>query len=397
MGKNQDLVVRGRPDGNSIELEVLDQSGKKVVYRQKKPWDSRARGILFQDRYLEGIKDWTTGKTYTVYGFVQTLNAVAPGTFTVLGKKKMTLHGEERELEELEQSYPRECYLEKSRHYVDPETGVSWMTTEDSSLFDVISHIRCNKAQALAPFAGTVRDHDVPVTMDKPIPMTLLELPSKLKLALEMSEEEHPEQVFLNTPRQQFLQKQGKRSEFRLTAKPKSYPPEPMPGPEYLESNFYIRSEDAHVKKLAMEIVGEAKTTEAKMKRIHRWVGKNVKGGYEVGFATADEVARTLEGDCTEMGVLAAALGRVAGIPSRVCFGLVYDPTHAGFGGHLWIEAYVDNCWKTYDPTGVLDVLGAAYLRIDGYSMANVLIPDELPGVRRGFAGRMKVYLLEHR
>lgn len=131
------------------------------------------------------------------------------------------------------------------------------------------------------------------------------------------------------------------------------------------------------------------------MNRIASWVKKKVKGDYEVGFATADEVARTLEGDCTEMGVLCAAMGRTLGIPTRVCFGLVYDPDNPGFGGHLWTEAYVDGNWETFDATGVLNVMGAAYLRIDGYSMHGVLNPDELAGVRRGFNGRMKVFLLD--
>jgi len=88
-------------------------------------------------------------------------------------------------------------------------------------------------------------------------------------------------------------------------------------------------------------------------------------------------------------------MGRTLGIPTRVCFGLVYDPDHPGFGGHLWTEAFVDGQWETFDATGVLNVMGAAYLRIDGYSMNGVLNPDELAGVRRGFSGRMKVFLLD--
>lgn len=396
IGKNQDLVVRGRPKGNRILMEVLDHAGKKVVYQQEKDWDPQAKGLLFQDRVLEGKTDWTVGKKYTMYGFMQTLNAVVPATFTVLGRKKMTIDGTEKELVELEQSYPRELYIDKSKHYVDPATGEGLATTEDSSLFDLVTQTKCSKATALEAFAGTVKDRDAPVTIDKPIPLGLLGLPNKLRIEIEMSEDDNPEAVFVNSPRQQFVKKNGKRSELRLSSKPfEKIAVEPAPGKEYLESNFYVRSNDATVKKLAEEAIRDATDPELKMQRISRWVRKNVKGDYEVGFATADEVARTLEGDCTEMGVLAAAMGRSLGIPTRVCFGIVYDPENPGFGGHLWTEAYIKDQWKTFDPTGVIDALGAAYLRIDGYSMAGVLGPDELVGVRRGFAGRMKVYLLE--
>ena len=40
--------------------------------------------------------------------------------------------------------------------------------------------------------------------------------------------------------------------------------------------------------------------------------------------ATAAEVARSREGDCTEHAVLLAALARARGIPARVAMGLVY-------------------------------------------------------------------------
>ncbi len=396
IGKNQDLVVRGKPQGNRIVMEVLDHSGKNVIYQQEKPWDPKAKGLLYQDRFLEGKTDWTIGKKYTVHGFLLNLNAVAPATFTVLGRKKMMVDGAEKELVELEQSFPRELYLDKSKVYVDPVSGESLVTTEDSSLFDLVTQIKCSKATALEAFAGTVKDRDAPVTIDKPLPMGLLGLPNKLRIEIEMSEDDSPETVFINSPRQQFVKKNGNRSEFRLSNRPfEKATAEPAPGKEFLESNFYIRSSDATVKKLAEKAVSGATEPELKMQRIARWVRKNIKGGYEVGFATADEVARTLEGDCTEMGVLTAAMGRSLGIPTRVCFGIVYDPENPGFGGHLWTEAYIKDQWKTFDPTGVIDALGAAYLRIDGYSMHNVLGPDELVGVRRGFAGRTKVYLLE--
>ena len=140
LGKNQDLVIRGRPAGKQIVLEVLDHAGKAVVYQQVKPWDVRAKGILYQDKLLEG-KDLSVGKSYTVHGFLTVLNDVAPTTYTVLGRKQMTVAGRNIETVEVEQSYPKECYLEKTRHYLDPATGQTLLSTEDNNLFDMVSHV----------------------------------------------------------------------------------------------------------------------------------------------------------------------------------------------------------------------------------------------------------------
>lgn len=64
-----------------------------------------------------------------------------------------------------------------------------------------------------------------------------------------------------------------------------------------------------------------------------------------VGLAKADEVARTAQGDCTEHGVLLAALLRAKGIPSRTVTGLIYVDEFLGqegvFGYHMWTQAWL--------------------------------------------------------
>jgi len=65
-----------------------------------------------------------------------------------------------------------------------------------------------------------------------------------------------------------------------------------------------------------------------------------------VGFASATEVARSREGDCTEHGVFLASLLRARGIPARVVSGLIYADSFAGsqniFGYHMWTQALLD-------------------------------------------------------
>jgi len=72
-----------------------------------------------------------------------------------------------------------------------------------------------------------------------------------------------------------------------------------------------------------------------------------------VGYASALEVARRPEGDCTEHAVLLAALGRARGIATRVVDGVVYVDSYAGhehvFVPHAWAQAFVDGRWRSYD------------------------------------------------
>ena len=93
----------------------------------------------------------------------------------------------------------------------------------------------------------------------------------------------------------------------------------------FLSANVYLDSDDLLIQKLAKKAKGNAKTPKAIAHKLTQFVFRYMSNkNYEVGFATASEVARKKAGDCTEHSVLLAALGRALGIPSRVVTGLVY-------------------------------------------------------------------------
>jgi transglutaminase-like putative cysteine protease len=110
-----------------------------------------------------------------------------------------------------------------------------------------------------------------------------------------------------------------------------------------------IDSDDEKVKSLAKRATeglgpnNKPKRAEAMRLFVHRYINKKSLG---VGFASASETARTREGDCTEHGVLLAALLRADGIPARVVCGLVYADQFAGaseiFGYHMWTQALLE-------------------------------------------------------
>lgn len=91
---------------------------------------------------------------------------------------------------------------------------------------------------------------------------------------------------------------------------------------------------------------------------------------FSTALATASEVARSLEGDCTEHAVLLAALLRARGIPSRVAIGLVYAPRHSGFAGHMWTEAFLDGRWVPLDATLGRGGIAATHIKMSDSSLA---------------------------
>jgi transglutaminase-like putative cysteine protease len=83
-------------------------------------------------------------------------------------------------------------------------------------------------------------------------------------------------------------------------------------------------------------------------------------------LATADHVAKTLRGDCTEYAMLTAAMCRAVGIPSRTAVGLIYANVRGqpAFAFHMWTEAWVDGRWRPLDATLGKGRIGATHLKI---------------------------------
>ena len=79
---------------------------------------------------------------------------------------------------------------------------------------------------------------------------------------------------------------------------------------------------------------------------VYDWI---VEKNYTVGFASAQEVARTPRGDCTEHGTLAVALLRRLGVPARGVTGWVAFGESMGL--HFWVEARIGDRWIPLDPT----------------------------------------------
>lgn len=118
---------------------------------------------------------------------------------------------------------------------------------------------------------------------------------------------------------------------------------------KYLRATSAANWEDQMLRDLAAKSVeGVADAPRVKAFKMVQFVSEYISDkSLDVGFATASEVCRTREGDCSEHAVLLAAMLRAEGIPSRVVSGVVYIPEflekESVFGYHMWTQALIQN------------------------------------------------------
>jgi hypothetical protein len=151
-------------------------------------------------------------------------------------------------------------------------------------------------------------------------------------------------------------------------------PPQSPPTDEDLAANNLIQSEDPRIVALSAEATkdlpagADAWTTAV---ALEKFVARSIQQkNFSQAFATASEVAQSLEGDCTEHAVLLAALCRAKQIPARVAFGLVYYPPEKGFAYHMWNEVWIADRWVPLDGTIGRGVVAADHLKLADSSLS---------------------------
>jgi hypothetical protein len=124
----------------------------------------------------------------------------------------------------------------------------------------------------------------------------------------------------------------------------------------YLQPTSYLEVNSPEIQSLARTAVGDEKNPVKAAHLIEAFVESYItKKDLNIGFASAQETAKSREGDCTEHAVLCAAIGRAAGLPTRCVVGFGYIPPGVDaptvssevasdtgiFGFHMWAEAWI--------------------------------------------------------
>ena len=367
LGKTKTVEIVGTVDGRQLTL-----TRDKTTPLDPTPWDPEVVGVykqktLFRDRAVK------PGDTFRFKTFEPTINAVA------------TTHVQVKDLEAVEllagtrtkQLLRVEAKADKIGTFQLPPYVV-WL---DESLMPVRAQLeipglgkvmlyQATKSYALAP-RGATPALDVGIGHYVRLKRAIAR-PHQTTSAvyrITIKDEDDVATTFAQDERQQVSSVKGNTLELHVAASGEGKATKP-PGAEFTQSSYFIASADARVQELARRAVGTAKDPWKKALNIEKWVRTHVKVVNHEALATADHVARTLEGDCTEFAMLTAAMCRAEGIPSKTAMGLIYADVRSGpvFAFHMWTEVWADGRWHALDATLGQGGVGAAHLKISDQS-----------------------------
>jgi len=358
--------IRGQIQGETLRLQVLDQTGNPSRFSKSLAWDREILGEHGISLALARIRN--VGQTIQLKEFDFKLQRMIKATYVGKGMEEVVVRGTPRTLQRIQQRYRHSDYCDPQTLWVDEHGNVLKCVT-DSSVIGQITKVPTTKKSALARFPAKVSVLATPFHLDKPIIFNKRR-PRELVLRFAIDGEDDHQSLFPQSPRQTIVSADAKSVTLRLSADRRPQKAG-KPGHEFLQDNFFLRPSDPNVQALTAKAIAGVSGQRQKVQAISRWVDKHVAPNYEVNMIPADAIARDLRGDCTICSILAASMFRTIGIPSRLAIGIVID--ESGFTGHQWIEVYLDGSWETCDPTGSIEAANAAWIKILDSSMKDVI------------------------
>ncbi len=125
------------------------------------------------------------------------------------------------------------------------------------------------------------------------------------------------------------------------------------PDASCLISSTYVPADNPVISQLAEELKGQdASPLQTALKLTSALHEKMTINPFNRELTSTLQVARQMEGDCTEAASLLTTLLRSQKIPARIACGLIVSPndsTHMIF--HMWTEAWLNDRWVPLDAT----------------------------------------------
>jgi hypothetical protein len=399
LGKQQQLLITGTVEGKEMHLKV--DGGARLD--KKMPWNDKAIGLyrqerLFQDHHAK------PGDEFSYVSFEPTINLVITTQVSVKDYEEVEVLKVKKRLLRVE-AVPEKIPVSGGSFQLP--TLVGWL---DKDLNTVRSEVempglgklvlyRTTEKQATQPAApGGGQGPDIGIgsliAINRRIPRPYDTQSAVYRITLK--NDKNPATAFIQDGRQRVENVQGDSLELHVHASrgPQRNDDQAEAPAEFLKSCYFIKCDDPLVVKHMRRAVGNETDPWKKALRIERWVHDHmVNKNFTEAFATADQVARTMEGDCTEHSMLAAALCRAAGVPSRTALGLVYvDHRERGpvMGFHMWTEVWIGGEWIPIDATLGRGYVGATHLKITDHSWYDTQsLTPLLPVVR--VLGKLKI------
>lgn len=384
-----ETVIEGRVHDGRIAVDT--RSGGAAAQAREMPWP---RGALLAEgirlaAMREGLRP---GTRYRVLAFQPSSLDTAEIDSLVGEAESVDLPDGRRELARVTQTTQLGGLPLTTTAWVDREQTIHKLAMPILGV--ELTLIACDRACATAPSQGT--DVFERTLMASPRALTGAELGGTMRYTLHAK----GPSMRLTLPRTDEQRAVAGANQAVVTVRrDAARNAEARPGPQDTQPNEWLQSDAPEILALAKQAAGDARDSVERMRRIEAFVRRFIrKKTLGVGYASALEVARNPEGDCTEHALLVAALGRALGIPTRVVDGLAYAPGFAGkqqvFVPHAWAQAWTGDRWRSFD--AALNGFDAGHIALsvgDGdpwrfYAGLDLLGRVELKRVEAGDAAR---------
>lgn len=370
------ISVSGEVRGDQIDIQSR-QSGQTVEATYPLPKGAVMTWGAFLEQYRRGLKP---GTKYTLHMYAPSvvLDKATPATIEILDREPVDLYGRTVEAIKTRQSMSVVSVMGEMK-----VESTSWLSDDYVPLvmeMDLLGNrlrvIQATKSVALQEsdppefMAETFIPAKLPANADsaKTIVYRITpksstrggedKLPDLPETAMQRVERVGPAELRVTVTRS------GAVADVTPTSRPSDAELEP-----FRRSSAYVNTNDPEIKRLAKEAAGTARTPLDVAHNIRAFVSDYITTkDLGVGFATASEVARSKQGDCSEHAILTAALLRAAGIPSRGVTGIVHTERFAGrrnvFVWHMWTQAHIDGRWVDLDAALEQDDVDARHIAI---------------------------------
>lgn len=375
LAKQQQTQIDGVVEGKKIRLTLNGNTPLNPA-----PWNSEVVGLYKQERLFKD-RDLKPGNKFSFLSFEPSINFVLKMEVVVKGEREISLKGskEKQKLllvevipEKVEYKPGQKLQLPVKQMWLNDKLEAVKTETDIPGMGPIVTY-RTTKAQALAP-GPPAQLIDLGFNQLVRLKHRILgphETTAAVYRVL-IKNDDDVSSAFSRDDRQQVKKVEGNTFELHVKAINGSSGPgeEKAPAAEFLQSSYFITSDSPKVREYSALAVGKEADPWQKALRIERFVNKNMKFSNDESLATAEHVAQTLQGDCSEYAMLTAAMCRAAGVPSRTAIGLTYADVQGApvFAFHMWTEVWVKGRWIPIDATLGKGYVGATHLKITDHS-----------------------------
>lgn len=371
---NQDIQCQGRRlDNHRFEVKVFTPNETSQII----PWSDEVLGPFAHERLLRE-KPLKPGESRAFQMFMPIQNVVVVCQLQARVKEKTPLRdGSVHELLaiDLKQTVqPAGTELPTTRLWSNERGEIVKQAFPIDEKVTITSYL-VTRAVALDESTGHGVDLGLQTLLRVDVPIAKPHQAQSVRYRLEFADDKAAAQI-VPASYQEILERAGQRVRIRITQRaPDRHPaqPEPAPAEEFLLPNGFIQSDDREIVATAKTTIGHEKDPWKQAVLLERWVDQHMTNrDFSIGFASAGEVIKTRQGDCTEHAVLLAALCRAVAIPARVAMGLVYIQGDQVFAYHMWTEVYVGNAWYPIDGTIGQGYTGGGHIKLADASLKGV-------------------------